>query len=273
MDIAWVVAALEAAAIVALIVVWRVSVRKSRSLERRLRRTSESTRRRRRAALPTPEAAVKAVWETATLVRDKGVTAALRHSINDIAGWAEVERSSIVELAGVDGCVAIAFSDIEGSTALNDKLGDRAWNAVLKQHEKVVAKCVARHHGHIVKNQGDGYLLAFATAEQSVRCAIGIQRALAKQARPVRVGPSISVRMGIHYGSVVHRDNDIFGRNVAFAARVAGLAEGGEVLVSGEVVDQLADVDDLDLRLTDLRGVELRGLSGEHAIATLDWRD
>src|SRR5690606_11213134 len=116
----------------------------------------------------------------------------------------EVERSSIVELAGVDGCVAIAFSDIEGSTALNDKLGDRAWNAVLKQHEKVVAKYVARHHGHIVKNQGDGYLLAFATAEQSVRCAIGIQRALAKQARPVRVGPSILVRMGIHYGSVVH---------------------------------------------------------------------
>ncbi len=268
MDGAWIVAAVEAAAIIALVVLWRTSVGRRRSLERRIRRGEG--RRRRRSALPTPETAVKAVWETATLVRDKGVTAAIRNSMNDIAGWAEVERSALVELAGVDGCVAIAFSDIEGSTALNDKLGDRVWNSVLKHHDRVVSKQVAKFHGHIVKNQGDGYMLAFAEAEQAARCAIGIERSLSK---PMRVGPGIQVRMGIHYGSVVHRDNDIFGRNVAFAARVAGLADGGEVLVSGAVVDHLADVDDLDLMLTDLRSVDLRGLSGNHTIATLDWRD
>ena len=211
------------------------------------------------------------MWETAALVRDKGVSAALRSSMNDVATWADVERSVLVELAGVDGCVAIVFSDIEGSTALNDKMGDRAWNAVLKDHERVVARQVARHHGHIVKNQGDGYMMAFAQASQAARCAIGIERAMVKKL--LRLGPNIQVRMGIHYGSVVHRDNDIFGRNVALAARVAALADGGEVLISGAVVDQLEGDDELDLMVTDVRSVELRGLSGEHLIATLDWQD
>lgn len=212
---------------------------------------------------------MKAVWETASLVRDKGVSAALRHRINEIAGWAEVERPALVELAGVDGCVAIMFSDIEGSTALNDRLGDRAWNALLRQHDRVVEKQISRFHGQIVKHQGDGYMVAFATAEQSVRSAIAIETALAK----LRGAPTLKVRIGIHYGSVVHRDNDIFGRNVAHAARVANLGDGGEVLVSGAVVDAIADVDELDLRLTDMRTVELKGLAGDQVIATLDWRD
>ena len=219
--------------------------------------------------IPRPETAVKAVWETASLVRDKGVSAAFRASISDIAGWAEVERPALVELAGVDGCVAILFSDIEGSTALNERLGDRAWNTLLKQHDRQVEKQIAKHHGQIVKHQGDGYMVAFATAEQAVRAAIGIERAFGQ----VRAVPTLRVRVGIHYGSVVHRDNDIFGRNVAHAARVAALAEGGEVLVSGAVVDEIAEVDDLDLRLTDLRSVELKGLSGEQVVGTLDWRD
>lgn len=267
MDIAWILVALEAVAIGVLSVLWRIAVRRRTSLEHRIRRGEG--RRRRRTALPTPETAVKAVWETAALVRDKGVSAALRNSINEVAGWAEVERPVLVELAGVDGCVAILFSDIEGSTALNERLGDRSWNALLKQHEKIVTRHVARQHGHVVKNQGDGYMIAFAEAEQAARCAIGIERALAKPT----VRPRTEVRMGIHYGSVVHRDNDIFGRNVAMAARVAGLADGGEVLISGAVVEALAEFDDLDLRVTDVREVELRGLSGEQVVATLDWRD
>lgn len=70
---------------------------------------------------------------------------------------------------------------------------------------------------------------------------------------------------------MVHRDNDIFGRNVAQAARVAALAEGGEILVSDSVADALADHD--DITLAEPREVQLRGLAGDHYVAAVEWKD
>lgn len=265
MSAAWIVAVAEAAAILTLFVLWRVSAVRRRSLQRRVE-ALEQGRRRRRSVL-SPEGAVKAVWETASLVRDKGVGGALRSSVSEIANWAQVERPDLVRLAGDDGCVAIVFSDIEGSTELNDQLGDASFVRVLAQHNAVVTKQVQRHHGHVIKTQGDGFMIAFGEAAEAVRCAVDIERALARR----RARPTILVRIGIHYGSAVHRDNDIFGRNVALAARVAGLAEGGEILVSGDVIDQIADDDELDLMLTDPRLVQLRGLSGEQSVASIAW--
>ena len=93
------------------------------------------------------------------------------------------------------------------------------------------------------------------------------------------------------YGSVVHRGNDIFGRNVALAARVAvlaarvavlaarvaalaasvaALAEGGQILVSEPVAESIAGCN--DLLLVDPRSVALKGLPGEHTVTTVDWR-
>lgn len=100
----------EAAVILLLFLVWQVSAGRRRSLQRRVR-SLEQGRRRRRSIL-SPEGAVRAVWDTATLVRDKGVGGAFRSSISEIANWAQVERPDLVRLAGVDGCVAIMFSDI-----------------------------------------------------------------------------------------------------------------------------------------------------------------
>lgn len=267
MDAGWIVAIAEGGVIAALLVLWQVAAGRRRRLQKQVRLLQQG-RRRRRSVL-TPEGAVKAVWETASLVRDKGVGVALRSSISEIANWAQVERPDLVRLAGDDGCVAIVFSDIEGSTALNDQMGDRAFVRMLTQHNAVVTKQVQRHHGRVIKTQGDGFMIAFGEASQAVHCAIGIDRALLRR----RAKPPIVVRIGIHYGSAVHRDNDIFGRNVALAARIAGLAEGGEILVSGDVVDQVAADDELDALIADPRTTELRGLSGDHVVATVDWTD
>ncbi|MGA9715620.1 MAG: adenylate/guanylate cyclase domain-containing protein [Aeromicrobium sp.] len=255
----------EAAAILVLFIVWQVSASRRRSLKRRVNEL-ERGRRRRRSVL-SPEGAVKAVWETASLVRDKGVSGAFRSSISEIANWAQVERPDLIRLAGDDGCVAILFSDIEGSTSLNDRIGDKSFMRVLAQHNAVVTKEVGRHQGHVIKTQGDGFMIAFGEAAQAVRCAVEIERALGRR----RSTTQILVRIGVHYGSAVHRDNDIFGRNVALAARVAGLAEGGEILVSGDVIEQIAHDEELDLMLTDPRLVQLRGLAGEQAVASVDW--
>ena len=68
---------------------------------------------------------------------------------------------------------------------------------------------------------------------------------------------------------MVHRDNDIFGRNVAHAARVAALAEGGQILVSETVAEALEDCD--DITLAEPREVQLKGLAGDHWVSAVDW--
>lgn len=109
-----------------------------------------------------------------------------------------------------------------------------------KRHNKLVGKLVSEHGGHVVKNQGDGFMIAFGSAAQAVLCSMAIQRALAERAERHR---SIRVRIGIHLGSSVRRGDDLFGRNVAIAARVADQAAGGEVLITDAVRTALDTAD------------------------------
>ena len=202
--------------------------------------------------------ALKTVWQTANRVREQGFSAAVRSSIEELADWAEVERPDLARLAP-DGNVAILFSDIEGSTALNEEIGDRAWVRLIGRHDKLIRRLVNDHGGHVVKSQGDGYMIAFARPDDAVACGIAVQRAL-RTSRP----PGIRVRIGIHMGKSVRRGDDLFGRNVAMAARVAALADGGEVLVSEQVRNAIAD--DHDLECGQPREVELKGFRGTHRV-------
>jgi adenylate cyclase len=243
------VAVIEAAALITLWV-----------LRRRDRRELAALRRRvdtRQLLLSGGREAVKTVWETANLVRKEGFGAAVRSSIEELAAWAEVERPDLARLAP-DGNVAILFSDIEGSTALNEQLGDRAWVKLIGRHDKLIRKLVNEHAGHVVKSQGDGYMVAFARPEQAAACAVDVQRALGDGAGGFRV------RIGIHMGKSVRRGDDLFGRNVAMAARVAAIADGGEVLVSEPVRNAIAD--EPDLAVGEPREVELKGFRGTHRV-------
>ncbi|MBJ7337787.1 adenylate/guanylate cyclase domain-containing protein [Mycolicibacterium sp.] len=198
--------------------------------------------------------AVKTVWQTANIIRREGLGAAVRSNIEDLADWATVERPDLARLA-LNGRVAIMFSDIEGSTALNERIGDRAWVRLIDRHDKMISRHVKRHSGYVVKSQGDGFMIAFARAEQAVRCSIDVQRELAKRPNGIRV------RIGIHEGKSVRRGDDLFGRNVAMAARVAASADGGEILVSESVRDAVDDVS-----YDDGRDVELKGFGGSHRL-------
>ncbi len=126
--------------------------------------------------------AVKTVWQTANLIRKEGFGAAVRSSIEELADWAEVERPDLARLTR-DGNVVILFSDIEDSTALNERMGDRAWVRLLARHDKLVRKLVDEHSGHVVKSQGDGFMVAFAHPEEAVGCSVAVQRALASEAK------------------------------------------------------------------------------------------
>jgi adenylate cyclase len=210
--------------------------------------------------------AVKTVWKSANVMRKEGLGAAVRSSIEDLADWAEVERPDLAKVTP-DGRVVILFSDIEESTALNERIGDRAWVRLIGAHDKLVSGLVQRRSGHLVKSQGDGYMIAFARAEQAVRCGIDVQHALRKNAKRKR-HPDIRVRIGIHMGRSVRRGDDLFGRNVAMAARVAAQAVGGEILVSQPVRDALSDCD--DIRFDEGRDVELKGFSGSYRLFAVE---
>jgi adenylate cyclase len=206
--------------------------------------------------------AVKTVWQTANILRKEGFGAAVRSSIEDLADWAEVERPDLARMAP-NGRVTILFSDIEESTALNERIGDRAWVRLIDGHAKMVGRHVKRHAGHVVKSQGDGFMIAFAQPEEAVRCSADIQRELAKRHNGIRV------RIGIHTGKSVLRGDDLFGRNVAMAARVAAAADGAEVLVSEAVREAVDDGD--GIAFGDGRDIELKGFSGTHRLYALTW--
>lgn len=211
----------------------------------------------RKALIAGGREAVRTVWQTADVIRKEGFGAAVRSSIEELAGWALVERPDLAKLA-VNGRVAILFSDIEGSTAINEEIGDQAWVRLIERHAALVQRQVRRHRGHVVKSQGDGFMIAFARPEEAVECGLDIQRELRDPPDGIRV------RIGIHEGTSVRRGEDLFGRNVAMAARVAALAQGGEVLVSEPVRDAVAG--NGGISCDEGRDVELKGLRGTYRL-------
>lgn len=258
-------------------VLWRVARRRVRRLEQVVAELTSPAEARRRTRLlpplPTPQEAVKAAWETAIQVREKGARQALgdvlRTSVEELAGWAEVERPDLAVLAGRDGEVTLFFSDIEGSTALNERLGDADFVKVLRRHDRVVRTAVEKHDGLVVKTQGDGFMVAFGPAADGVAAAVRIQQALARSARGRRV--PVTVRIGLHRGDAVHRDGDLFGRNVALAARVAGQAQGGQVLATTAVRDALAAGDPLRERFGPADEVALKGFAAAQPVHEVAW--
>lgn len=239
---------------------------------RRARREVERLRRalERQSSLMTHRPAARAVramvgsaLEAAVKVRNEGLGVVVKDSLEGLARWSQEDETVLARLAGADGRVAIAFSDIEDSTVLNDQLGDAEWVKLLASHDRLVRSAVAARGGHIVKSQGDGFMIAFADAGEAVRGALDLRAAIEAGDRRLRKRP-IHVRVGVHIGTAIERDGDLFGRDVALAARVAAEAVGGEILVSDAVHDAVAD--DADLQLVEAQTVELKGLPGAHRL-------
>lgn len=244
---------------------WRQERRRAERLAAEL----EAERARRSGGALPP---LKAVIETVSRLREEGLGGVLKSSFEELAGWAREAEPELRRLAARDGTLTILFSDIENSTTLNHELGDKAWVKVLGAHDEIVRKRVAEHNGYVVKSQGDGFMVAFGSAAEAVRAAVGVQRRLASAPRRLR-GTPIQVRIGVHTGPALERGGDLFGRNVALAARVAAQARGGEVLVSEATRAALADEDGDLPALAGSREVELKGLPGRHAVHRVEWRE
>jgi pilus assembly protein CpaF len=136
-----------------------------------------------------------------------------------------------------EGTVTIMFTDVEGSTRLLSTRGFTESHEIMKAYETIIEEKVAEHAGRRIKGLGDGLMISFGSVRHGVECALEVQKAIAEYSKqnPER---KIRVRIGLNTGEVVEEAGDIFGAAVNVAARVAGKARGGEILVS-DVVRQL----------------------------------
>jgi class 3 adenylate cyclase len=184
-------------------------------------------------------------------------------SVDEVASSVAAERPSLRPATAPDGTVTILFTDIEGSTALNERLGDVRWLEFLRVHNRLVRDQVQAFHGFEVKSQGDGFMIAFPSARRAIQCARAIQKAITRDLASHPDGP-VRVRIGLHTGEAIREESDFYGRNVVLAARIADEARGGEILASS-VVKELADSSG-DVTFEDPREVELAGLAGRHTV-------
>ena len=246
---------------------WLVSDLRRRRAVREIQRLRRALDRQSRMVAEKP--AVRAMRffgnaiETAARMRTEGVGVVVKDQLEGLARWSQEDASRLARLAGADGRITVAFSDIEDSTVLNDQLGDAEWVKLLASHNKLVRSAIEARGGHIVKSQGDGFMIAFADPAEAVRGALDLRAAIETGDRRLRKRP-IQVRVGVHVGTVIARDGDLFGREVAMAARVAAEAVGGEILVSDAIHAAVADEE--DLTLLEAQTVELKGLPGEHRL-------
>jgi adenylate cyclase len=139
---------------------------------------------------------------------------------------------------GTRRLAAIMFTDLAGFT----RLGQRDENAALqlrREHQVLVRPLFAAHGGREVKTLGDGFLVEFPSAVESVRCAVAIQESVARRNALPGSKERIDLRIGIHLGDVIEEDGDILGDAVNVASRIEPIALPGGVCVSGAVYEQI----------------------------------
>ena len=121
------------------------------------------------------------------------------------------------------------FSDIEGSTSLLNGLGPR-WGEALSAQRRILRAAFEAHDGHEMGTEGDSFFVVFTSAQQALSAAIAGQRGLMNHDWPGQV--PLRVRIGLHTGEPERYDNDYIGLDVHRAARIAGAAHGGQIVVS-----------------------------------------
>jgi class 3 adenylate cyclase len=166
--------------------------------------------------------------------------------------------------------MTVMFTDIERSTEMLERLGENRWLEIILTHNRIVRDCVSDHGGDVVKSQGDGFMLAFASARAAITCAVELQRALAEyEACVLRQG--LRVRIGVHTGNIFTDNEDFLGRAVVLAARITGRARGGEILVSDACRDYTEHLGVWRYgQPTELR---LKGLAAAERVHSVEWSE
>jgi class 3 adenylate cyclase/pimeloyl-ACP methyl ester carboxylesterase len=156
----------------------------------------------------------------------------------------------------------VLFTDIVDSTRRATELGDQRWRELLERHDEIARAEITRFQGRVIKHTGDGFLATFDGPTRALRCATTLAE------RVPELG--IDVRSGLHTGECEPRGDDIGGIAVHIGARIAALANAGEVLVSSTVKDL---VNGSGIAFQDRGTHVLKGIRGEWRLYAPAGRD
>ena len=210
-------------------------------------------------------AAVLELQEALATFERLGATLDARHAADLLAtysGTSDRKRATPARRA----TKTFMFTDIVKSTDLTEAMGDEAWEDVLRWHDETLRSCLAKHAGEEVKHGGDGFFVAFDAPAGAIECAVAIQRTLADHRREQGFAPQ--VRIGLHTAAAIRRGRDYTGTGVNQAARIAALADGGEILAS---LDTLT-AEPIQFPQSEPRSVSLKGISNPVEVAAIEWR-
>jgi class 3 adenylate cyclase len=168
--------------------------------------------------------------------------------------------------------LALAFSDLVGSTPYFAKFGDEAGRRLQQKHYDLLQNSIAARGGRIVDTAGDGAFLCFPEADAAISAMVDLLRLISEENTGRSREHQLAVRIGIHYGPVLTDDVQVSGDAVNYCARVTGSANAGEIRLTRDAF--LACTDPAHrLKSRALAPIQLKGIEKPVELLLLDWRD
>lgn len=166
---------------------------------------------------------------------------------------------------------ALVFSDLVGSTDHFARFGDEAGRRLQQRHFDLLAQTIPSRGGRVVDTGGDGAFIVFLSADLGARAIIALSRAIVADNLMSARDQQLSVRLGLHWGSVLTDDEHVTGDAVNLTARLTASAGPGEIRITREALAELPSTLRLSARL--LGPIELKGIARLVTVFALDWRD
>ena len=191
-------------------------------------------------------------------------------SIDVIASALEPLTPAVSTLSSPDGALTLMLSDIADAATVASELGPARWEQLLDDHHLLVERLVAHHDGRVIRFEHDGFLATFNSAHGGLHAATQLQRTFGAGGRDgTPTAPAL--RVGVHSGFVIGGNPDeLLGRNVVLATRIAAHAKAGEILVSSTLKQYTES--DPSFRFESRGEFHFKGLVGEHTVYAVPWR-
>lgn len=177
-------------------------------------------------------------------------------------------RALAATLAPAPGdLVTIVFTDLVGYTTFASREEEETVRELILAYHALVREQISRHGGFEVKQMGDGFMIAFASAARAVQCTADIQRAIERP--DTGVAHKTQVRVGLNSGDAIREGTDFFGHTVNIASRIADRAAGGQIFVSEATRVLAGHVEGVAFQ--DIGRRRLRGVAGRHRCFEVVW--